>query len=82
MHGPRRRGVAIGFVVASMFFFIGLDARSDEQAATPSDTIAPPMLRKHIDATYPPQALRERTEARVGLELEVDAEGRISVRSR
>jgi TonB family protein len=44
----------------------------------PASTEAtPPVLKKQVSAVYPPQALSERLEARVGLELTVDETGHV-----
>jgi len=38
----------------------------------------PPSLKDHPGAPYPPEALREKVEGNVGLELDVDAEGNVT----
>src|ERR1700733_15126374 len=40
-----------------------------------ADAVTPPVLRTRAEATYPPDALRDRLEGTVGLELEVDERG-------
>ena len=40
-----------------------------------SPALTPPSLRTHREATYPAQALAERREGNVGLELDLDASG-------
>ena len=54
-------------------------AASDPPAqAAPTDaapSLAPPSLDGHPDAPYPPEALEQRVEGNVGLELDVDAAG-------
>ena len=39
--------------------------------------LTPPSLKIHREATYPAQALAERREGSVGLELDLDAAGRV-----
>ncbi len=39
---------------------------------------APPSLKTRVEAEYPPEALRDRVEATVGLELEVDEAGNVT----
>ncbi len=45
--------------------------------AAQADAVTPPVLRTRADATYPPDALRDRLEGTVGLELEVDERGSV-----
>jgi TonB family protein len=46
-------------------------------APSPADTVTPPALRSRADAAYPPDALRDRLEGTVGLEIVVDETGRV-----
>jgi TonB family protein len=46
-------------------------------ADSPADTVTPPVLRSRADAAYPPDALRDRLEGTVGLEIVVDETGRV-----
>jgi TonB family protein len=64
---------------------IAIEARAEEPAggtpSVPADaaaTIASPSLRTRIEAEYPSDALRDRVEATVGLELEVDDGGNVT----
>jgi TonB family protein len=48
-------------------------------AAAPSaEAVTPPSLRSRADAAYPPDALRDRLEGTVGLEVEIDEEGAVT----
>src|ERR1700691_1670134 len=44
-------------------------------SASQADAVTPPVLRTRAEATYPPDALRDRLEGTVGLELDVDERG-------
>ncbi len=44
----------------------------------PEAALVPPSLRSRTDAVYPPEALRDRVEGTVGIELVVDAEGNVA----
>jgi TonB family protein len=46
--------------------------------ATPVEAMTPPVLRTRVEATYPPDALRDRLEGTVGLELDVDGAGNVT----
>ncbi len=46
--------------------------------ASSVDAVTPPVLRSRVDATYPPEALRDRVSASVGLEVVVDESGHIA----
>lgn len=50
-------------------------ATSPESAA--DDTLHPPVLVDFVEAKYPPEAAKTRTEGKVVLKLSVDAEGRV-----
>ncbi|HXI55197.1 MAG TPA: energy transducer TonB, partial [Polyangia bacterium] len=41
------------------------------------ETLVPPTLTVHPEAVFPAQALRQRLEGNVGLQLDVDAAGRV-----
>ncbi|HLK38293.1 MAG TPA: TonB-dependent receptor [Polyangiaceae bacterium] len=45
---------------------------------SPRPPPAPPALRTHAEATYPPEALRDRLEATVTLEVEIDEHGDVT----
>ncbi len=46
--------------------------------APSSQNVAPPSLKQHGTATYPPAALRDRLEGTVGLELTIDDTGAVA----
>ena len=57
------------------------DATGGDLAPPPSsqaDAVTPPVLRTRAEAAYPPDALRDRLEASVGLELVVDENGAVT----
>jgi TonB family protein len=43
-----------------------------------TEGVSPPSLKSRIEAEYPPEALRTRAEATVGLELDVDENGNVT----
>jgi TonB family protein len=47
-------------------------------AQAPAAALEAPVLQAHVEAVYPAQALVERREANVGLELELDETGKVS----
>jgi TonB family protein len=47
-------------------------------APAPAPTLIPPSLNTHPDAPYPAQALLDRVEGNVGLELAIDATGQVA----
>jgi TonB family protein len=49
----------------------------DAAAIAPGDALTPPVLRARIEATYPPQAMRDLVEGVVGLEIAVDQRGNV-----
>jgi TonB family protein len=46
-------------------------------AAEPEPEIAPPVLKEHAEAVYPPEALGQKREGTVGLALTIDETGRV-----
>jgi TonB family protein len=50
---------------------------AEAQAPRPAATVTPPTLRSRADATYPPDAFRDRIEATVGLDLVVGEDGQV-----
>lgn len=48
------------------------------QAGSHAQSLTPPVLHLRAEAIYPPEALRERLEASVGLEVVVDENGRVT----
>jgi TonB family protein len=55
----------------------GADAPTDAAPAPPAATSTPPVLRTRAEATYPAEALRDRLDATVGLEVVVDETGSV-----
>jgi TonB family protein len=53
-------------------------AQQPPSAQPPSQTLLPPSLKAHAEAIYPPDALRDRLEGTVGLELTIDEAGRVT----
>jgi TonB family protein len=53
-------------------------APTDRRAGVAPTSLTPPLLRTRAEATYPPDALRERREAVVGLEIVVDDAGSVA----
>ena len=58
---------------------VGLVAafESSASAQAPAD-VEPPVVVHHVDAIYPPSALRERKHSDVVLDLTIDADGHVS----
>src|SRR5580698_11027525 len=50
----------------------------DAAAADRDSAVTPPSLKSHPDAVYPPDALRDRLEGSVGLEITVDESGAVA----
>ena len=70
-------------LVAALAAVLGSgSARAQEPAPLPSaadrDDLTAPSLKEHPDAPYPAQALADRVEGSVGLELDVDAAGEVA----
>jgi len=53
-------------------------ARSEVPPSAGGATITPPVLRSRVEATYPPDAQRDRLEAVVGLELVIAEDGHVA----
>src|SRR5688572_25776594 len=70
-HGRFQARARASLAVAAALF---LSAR--EGAA--QDDVRPPVVRSHVDAAYPPSALKRGTHADVVLIVTVDADGRVS----
>src|SRR6187455_2515689 len=72
---------AIAFIAAAV---VAAPARAHDETTAPAPppaeptSIAAPSLDVHPDAPYPAQALRDRVEGNVGLELDVDAAGKVT----
>ena len=83
----RRSLVTFGFL-AAVVVLAPLVARAQPDAtgglasgAAPGsqpEAVTPPVLRSRAQASYPPEALRDRLEATVGLEIVVDASGSVA----
>jgi TonB family protein len=75
-----RRYARLG--LAAGLFVLTWGETSEAQDAVPpegtSAAVTPPVLQSRADADYPPEALRERLEATVGLEIVVDEVGRVT----
>ena len=69
------------FLLAVLAGGIAAPARAEEPpspAALPqADAMTAPSLKEHPDAPYPPEALNEKVEGNVGLELDLDAAGNV-----
>jgi TonB family protein len=52
-------------------------ARPTDPAAPPAEAMTPPSLRVHPDAPFPAPALARQVEGNVGLELDLDAAGKV-----
>ncbi|HVZ73351.1 MAG TPA: TonB-dependent receptor [Polyangia bacterium] len=63
------RALAVSLVVATT---------ATARAQTPPVEIAAPSLQGHPEAAYPAEALAARVEGNVGLELDLDAEGKVT----
>src|SRR5580692_7689812 len=50
----------------------------DAGVDAPNDSLTPPVVRSRAEATYPADALRDRLEATVGLEIVVDDAGHVA----
>ena len=55
-----------------------VSGRAAAGEAAAADTTTPPSLKEHPDAPYPADALNQRVEGNVGLELDLDAAGRVA----
>src|SRR5215467_10333826 len=67
-----RDALLVGATVAALLSG-ARPARAQEPAGA-----TPPTLKTRVEAVYPPDALRDRAEATVGLELDVDENGRVT----
>ncbi len=72
-----RHGVVLGCLTLLLFSTSAGAQSVDAGATAPAEAIAP-KLKSHVEAVYPEEALRERREGTVGLELTVDALGRVT----
>ncbi len=71
----------VGALVVSVAPLAAAQPSGAPVPAAPSalaEELAPPALLKRVDATYPDEALRERREGAVGLELVVEPDGHVS----
>lgn len=62
--------VALGLLIAP---FVAREASA--QADAPPTEITPPSLATRVEAPYPPEALRDRFEATVAIEIDIDEHG-------
>jgi TonB family protein len=80
---PRPRALPVA-VLVSAFFANRASAEptaDDTMGASESEasaTTAPPVLQTRAEAAYPPNALRDRVEGTVSLELEIDESGDVT----
>jgi TonB family protein len=84
---PIRIAAAVAAVVvvvvnlAAIAVLGGHAAAAEPAPATPPpapEPMTPPALKVHPDAAYPAEALRDRVEGNVGLELDLDAGGNVA----
>jgi TonB family protein len=71
----------IGLVAELLLFSRPLHAQADGGVPEASDagpTLAPPVLQGHPEAAYPSDALSQGVEGTVGLELDIDDQGRVT----
>ena len=76
-----RRVATLPFIGVGMFFWSLESAAAQPQSAPPvarTESITPPILRSRSEAVYPPDALRDRLEATVGIEVVVDENGKVT----
>src|SRR5262245_22544987 len=67
--------------LSAAFFFVVNDAHAQDSPPAldaGADALTPPVLRSQEEAVYPEDALRNRVEGNVGLELTVDEEGHVT----
>ena len=79
--GPAARLVFSAVVAFTGAIVAGPARAHDEKAAPappPSEPMSAPSLDVHPEAPYPAEALRDRVEGNVGLELDVDAAGKVT----
>src|SRR3954471_4102063 len=73
----------VGLLLATALLVAGPVGAEESSAAPPSPgsaapELTPPSLKDHPGAPYPTEALRDKVEGNVGLELDVDAGGNVS----
>jgi TonB family protein len=76
----RTRLLALGAGVAALCSATPAMAQDPTGGAPPpveSDATTPPSLKMHPDPVYPPDALRDRVEGSVGLEITIDEAGAV-----
>ena len=82
----RTRWIAVGAGVAALWVATPVHAQDPTGGAPPPvrddatdpATVMPPSLKVHPDAVYPPDALRDRIEGSVGIEVTVDESGNVA----
>ncbi len=73
--------LSLGFAATALFYVSSARADSATGAAPPTveaEPVTPPVLGVHADPAYPPQALTEKREADVALELTIDEGGHVA----
>ena len=79
----RTRRLAIGASVAALLAASSARAQDPTGGGPPiaetadRDAVSPPSLKAHPEAVYPPDALRDRIEGSVGLEVTIDESGAV-----
>ncbi|HEY4185393.1 MAG TPA: TonB family protein [Polyangia bacterium] len=77
-----RRAIATGLAFALPALLLGRaraeDPTGNAMPADADEALTPPSLLTHPDAPYPKQALRERVEGSVGLELSIAPSGQVT----
>jgi TonB family protein len=53
-------------------------AQGGPAGQAPKPALTPPALQKFVDADYPPDAMKERIEGTVVLQLDIDADGKVT----
>src|SRR5437762_3359381 len=69
--------VLVAWIAGSTSIARGADREPGDAGSEPSEELLAPVLKAHVEAPYPAEALRERLEGRVGLELVVDEAGTV-----
>src|SRR5437016_5176443 len=75
-------GAGLSVVLAAPCLFAqeptgaSLPESADTSAKTNGD-VSPPVVKTHPEAPYPPDALRDRVEGSVGVEVTIDETGRV-----
>ncbi len=85
LESRRRLGTTVPIVLAILLPWAGVAAAQPPPAPPPPPPVVvppsvttPPALRSRVEATYPAEALRDKLEATVGLELIIDENGQVA----